>query len=37
MVEAKLSRIYRKLNIRSRVEFGRIMGRADKQRMPLDE
>ena len=28
-VEANLSRIYRKLNIRSRAELGRIMGRAD--------
>jgi DNA-binding NarL/FixJ family response regulator len=29
-VEANLSRIYRKLNIHSRAELGRIMGRADK-------
>lgn len=29
-VEANLSRIYRKLNIRSRAELGRIMGRADE-------
>jgi DNA-binding NarL/FixJ family response regulator len=29
-VEANLSRIYRKLNIRSRAELGRIVGRADK-------
>jgi DNA-binding NarL/FixJ family response regulator len=28
-VEANLSRIYRKLNIRSRAELGRVMGRAD--------
>jgi DNA-binding NarL/FixJ family response regulator len=28
-VEANLSRIYRKLNIRSRAELGRIMGRGD--------
>jgi DNA-binding NarL/FixJ family response regulator len=29
-VEANLSRIYRKLNIHSRAELGRIVGRADK-------
>jgi DNA-binding NarL/FixJ family response regulator len=29
-VEANLSRIYRKLNIRSRAELGRVMGRADE-------
>jgi FixJ family two-component response regulator len=29
-VEANLSRIYRKLDIRSRAELGRVMGRADK-------
>lgn len=29
-VEANLSRIYRKLNIHSRAELGRLMGRADK-------
>jgi DNA-binding CsgD family transcriptional regulator len=29
-VEATLSRIYRKLNIRSRAELGRIMGSADE-------
>jgi DNA-binding NarL/FixJ family response regulator len=29
-VEANLSRIYRKLNIRSRAELGRIMGGADR-------
>jgi ATP/maltotriose-dependent transcriptional regulator MalT len=29
-VEANLSRIYRKLNIRSRAELGRIIGRADE-------
>jgi len=29
-VEANLSRIYRKLGIRSRAELGRIMGAADK-------
>jgi DNA-binding NarL/FixJ family response regulator len=28
-VEANLSRVYRKLNIHSRAELGRIMGRAD--------
>jgi DNA-binding NarL/FixJ family response regulator len=29
-VEANLSRIYRKLNIRSRAELGRVMRRADE-------
>jgi len=29
-VEANLSRIYRKFNIHSRAELGRVMGRADK-------
>ena len=30
-VEANLARVYRKLNIRSRAELGRMMGSADKQ------
>jgi DNA-binding NarL/FixJ family response regulator len=29
-VEANLSRIYRKLNIRSRAELGRVMGGANE-------